>query len=329
MSRAVDLDQGTAFVVTDLHGAWEPYARCRDRFLALHAQGQANWLIFLGDLIHGYGPPETDRSLDIILDILRLRNELGPEAVIVLLGNHEMPHIYGMTLSKGEMTFTPAFEHALGPHRERVIAFFKSLPFVARTSGGVILTHAGASASTAVPESARRLLDWSHDALLSAADELLAQQDVQDLIAHTFRWSPGQYEHMARFYMAADGPDDPRYTDLLRGILISQGFEEFSLLWDLLFTQCEQEIGGGGAAYRQTLQRFLAAFSRPDGPPARVLVTGHITTRGGHAIVAMHQLRLSSWAHARPRESGVYLLFDVAQPIAQAADLEPFLRPVA
>ncbi|GAB4470180.1 MAG: hypothetical protein Kow00124_06090 [Anaerolineae bacterium] len=327
MSRAVDLDQGTAFVVTDLHGAWEPYARCRDRFLALHAQGQADRLIFLGDLIHGYGPPEADRSLDIILDILRLRDELGPDAVIVLLGNHEMPHIYGLTLSKGEMTFTPAFEHALGPHRERVIAFFKSLPFVARTAGGVILAHAGASASTAAPEAAERLLAWSHDALLSAADDLLARQDVQDLIARTFKWSPGQYEHMARYYLGADGPEDPRYTDLLRGLLISEGFEEFGLLWDLLFTQCEQGAGGG-AIYRQVLQRFLAAFSRPEGPPAQVLVTGHIVTRGGHAIVAGQQLRLSSWTHARPNEAGVYLLFDVAQPVWLATDLEPLLHPV-
>ncbi len=40
--RLWSLDTGVAMVVTDLHGDWEAYTRYRDRFLALHATGQAD-----------------------------------------------------------------------------------------------------------------------------------------------------------------------------------------------------------------------------------------------------------------------------------------------
>ena len=50
--RLWSLDAGVAMVVTDLHGDWDSYARYRDRFIELHAAGQADCLIFTGDLIH-------------------------------------------------------------------------------------------------------------------------------------------------------------------------------------------------------------------------------------------------------------------------------------
>jgi hypothetical protein len=36
-ARLWTLDGGVVMVVTDLHGDWEGYARCRDRFVELHA----------------------------------------------------------------------------------------------------------------------------------------------------------------------------------------------------------------------------------------------------------------------------------------------------
>ena len=59
MNRAVDLSRGVAYVVTDLHGEWGAYARYRDHFLYLHEKGAADYLIFLGDMIHGYGPADA------------------------------------------------------------------------------------------------------------------------------------------------------------------------------------------------------------------------------------------------------------------------------
>jgi hypothetical protein len=53
-----------------------------------------------------------------------------------------------------------------------------------------------------------------------------------------------------------------------------------------------------------------------------------MTTRGGHALVTEHHLRLSSWAHATPKNQGEFLLFDVSEPVRRADDLTAFLHPL-
>ncbi len=320
MNRAVDLEEGVAFVVADLHGAWEPYVHYRDKFLSLREQGAADVLVFLGDIIHGYGPPEEDHSLPMLWDIMQLQRDLGPQTVIMLLGNHELPHIYGVTLSKGDLVFTPRFEHALGQHRPYVIDFLKSLPFVIRTSGGVMLTHAGAAPGVATPDIAERLLSFSHDDLLQEVDRLLKRDDVLDLLEAYLKVDLEQYDRLARHYLAVTGPGDPRYYDLLRGFIVSN-LVEWIPLWDFFFTQCE--AGMSLSMYRQTLERFLTVYASPE-VPQRVLVAGHMNARDGREVVADLQLRLASWAHAVPEESGCYLLFDVTQPVETAADLLPF-----
>jgi hypothetical protein len=282
-------------------------------------------LILLGDVIHGYGPPEEDYSLHLLFDIMRLQADLGPGVVMMLLGNHELPHIYGVPLSKGDLTFTPRFEHALGEYRVQVIEFLKTLPFMVRTAGGVLLTHAGAAVSTAAPEAADRLLSFSHDALLREVDRLLERQDIGDLLAAYQRTTEEEYAQMAWEYLAVTGPEDPRYLDLLRGFVVSGLEPEWPLLWDFFFTQCE--AGYGALMYGKILERFLRLYSTAE-MPQRVMVTGHIPVRNGYTIVADRQLRLASYAHAQPRQSGRYLLFDVARPVEKAANLEPFIFPM-
>lgn len=324
MDRVVDLDQGSAFVVTDLHGAWEPYVRYRDHFLALREQGLADSLIFLGDVIHGYGAEEDDHSLPVLWDIMQLQSELGSQTVIMLLGNHELPHIYGVSLSKGDVEFTSRFEHSLGEYRPYVIDFLMSLPFCVRTLGGVMLTHAGAVASVATPQVARWLLTFSHQTLLDEADKLLTREDVVDLIDATLHISLAEYDRMTRHYLAVSGPDDPRYYDLLRGFIIGN-LKEWQNLWDFFFNQCE--AGTSTGFYRKVLDRFLEVYSTPE-MQERVLVTGHMTARDGYAVIADQQLRLASWTHAVPKEAGCYLLFDVSEPISTAADLLPYVYPI-
>ena len=90
--RLWSLEAGTAMVVTDLHGDWDAYRRYRDRFVDLQANGEADCLIFTGDLIHRENPDEPDQSLEMVLDVLALQASYGP-AIIYLCGNHELPHI--------------------------------------------------------------------------------------------------------------------------------------------------------------------------------------------------------------------------------------------
>jgi predicted phosphodiesterase len=96
MKRVIDLEAGTAMIVTDLHGDWDAYRRYRDRFLQLQANGRADYFILTGDLIHHEGAVEEDQSLAMVLDVFALQQELG-DRLIYLLGNHEMPHIYSIT----------------------------------------------------------------------------------------------------------------------------------------------------------------------------------------------------------------------------------------
>src|SRR5574341_1629464 len=323
MGRAVDLTEGRAYVVTDLHGEWEPYARYRDDFLTMYNRGEADYLIFLGDMVHSYGPPEHDASLPMLRDVMSLQSQLGHQTVLMLLGNHELPHIYGVTLSKGEYRFTPRFEHALGSDREEILQFFKSLPFLVRTASGVMLTHAGAAPSTATLEAASYLLDFSHRRLLNEADELLRRQDVHRLLRHHLNMTVQEYEAQARGLLAIRGRDDPRFLHLLRSMIVTSLDPEWSLLWDFFFTQCETLIGA--RSYERVIDRFLETYSAP-GVRHSGLVTGHMPTRGGFEIVARKQFRLASWTHAGPREAGSALLFDVRRPVKTPEDLAPGVR---
>ncbi len=324
MDRFIDLTEGRAFVVTDLHGEWEPYQHYTDRFLELFQQGEADYLIFLGDLIHRYDPNEEDYSIPILLDIMRLQAELGPNHVVMLIGNHELPHIYGVPLSKGDLVFTPRFEHALGSYRESVIGFLKSLPFLIRTAGGVMLAHAGASTKTATPRAAESLLTFSHDALLAEVGELISRDDVNTLLQSTFNMSQEEYLRQSWYYLGVRGRDDPRFLALLGGIIASNMEPEWPMLWDYFFTQCEKAVPGR-MMYERILDGYLNSFSAPE-VPQQVLVTGHIIVKGGYEIVTDRHLRLASWVHARPNEAGSYLLFDVAQPVQSASDLKPYIH---
>ena len=135
--RLWSLEAGVAMVVTDLHGDWDTYQRYRDRFVDLQAANNANCLIFTGDLIHAENQ-HSDRSIKIVLDVLALQNSYGP-AIIYLCGNHELPHIYGLNLAKGDRIYTPDFEKSLteSKQRDEVITLFASLSFYVRTRAGV------------------------------------------------------------------------------------------------------------------------------------------------------------------------------------------------
>ena len=322
--RVVDLESGIAMVVTDLHGDWDAYQRYRDRFLMLRAQNSAHYLILTGDLIHSYGgSAERDRSLDIVLDVLALKAELG-DHLICLLGNHELPHIYTITLQKGGDLFTPRFEAAVGEHRPRVVAFFESLPFYVRTKAGVTVCHAGATAAISTQNGVKRLFNLSHRHILQQAASSITPAERPLLMRALRETSNMTYYEMVRTYFAVDGLDDPRYDDFLIGTIAS-AHPEFELLWSALFTRNEYEYGQHG--YSVLLNNMLQALSA-DFHRQRVLVTGHIDCKGGYKLVTEQQLRLASAKHAEPRQAGLYLLFDMEQPVKTAVELLPRLGSV-
>ncbi len=316
LHRVVNLDTGVAMVVTDLHGNWDDYRCYRDRFLALHAAGQADYLIFTGDLIHSEGPPQTDRSLDILLDLLALRETLG-ERLVYLMGNHELPHLYGITLAKGEHVYTPRFEAVMGEHRPAILSLFDGLPFYVRTPSGVAVCHAGASAGLSAPGASARVFGYSHRRVREAVEALLPA-DQRSAMQERFGQLNGvSYDELARVFLAVSGPDDPRYDDLLIGFL-AQSHPDFDLLWDALFNRNERQYGEADYAIflDALLKELSVGYHRQD-----VLVSGHVPCRGGHALVAGRQLRIASGAHAHPHQAGCYLLLDAARPVLDAEAL--------
>ncbi len=323
--RVVDLEAGTAMIVTDLHGDWDAYRRYRDRFLELYKYGRADYLILDGDLIHYAGPAVLDKSVEMILDILRLQEELG-DRLIYLLGNHEIPHIYSITLSKGEDLFTPQFEKAMGEYRPQITALLDSLPFYVRTPGGVTITHAGASPAISQPNAVERLFNFSHQAVLQRARKQITPETRPYLMREMRQQYGLTYNQMVREWFAVTGLDDPRYDDYLVGSLAVSSDPEMEILWPALFTRNEKEYG----EYNYTLlvNNLLKALSLGY-QQQKVLVTGHIDCRqNGFKLVNRQQLRIASAKHAFPREAGKYLLLDVTRHIETAEELLPHLQSV-
>ncbi len=322
--RAVDLTAGTAMVVTDLHGDWDAYQRYRDRFLSYFHRGTADFFLITGDLIHYYGRPEHDQSLRMVLDLLALRKELG-ERLIYLLGNHEIPHIYGFPLQKGSQLFTPQFEHDLGDNRNDVLSMFHSLPFIVRTQAGVSICHAGASVAVSNIEDWVRLRDFSHIALIDRANSKLTEvkrQAVREAMEVTYQT---EFSEIARRYFSVERADDPRIDHILAGHLVVTSDPEFDFLWQLFFSR--NELESGIEAYEKTVLLFLASISA-DFHHQHLLVSGHIDCAGGYTVVTPRHLRLASAKNAHPRESGCYLLFDTGKTVTSIEDLVSGLESV-
>lgn len=323
--RVLNIESGIAMVVTDLHGDGDAYQRYRDRFLTLQARGQADTLILNGDLIHHSGSEEEDKSLEMVLDVLQFKHVLG-EKLIYLLGNHEMPHIYGFTLQKGDDLFTPRFEWAMGEHRAEIIAFLTSLPFYVRTPGGVAIAHAGASPVIYETDGMERMLNYSHKQVMERARQALTEEIRPSLRQNIDLKYQLPYDELVKICFAVSGPDDPRYDDFLTANHILNNSEEFNLLWFAMFSRNEKEYPE--VTYKIMLRNFLQLLS-VNYKTQRVLVTGHINCRrDGHKLVNEQQLRVASATHALPREAGKYLLFDVTKKVNSAEELLPHLHSV-
>lgn len=332
--RVLEIDSGMAMVVTDLHGAWEVYCRLRDQFLDEHQKGRVDRLILCGDLIHGEGSEDYDASLEMLMDVMSLQAELGSDRVIMLLGNHELPHIYGLSLAKGGIQYTPRFEAALTRldqryralySRKSIVQFLASLPFFVVTRAGVMLTHAGAAVDVASVSLFERLCKIDHYELVATADREMHKYDLESLRRGYTHFTGVSYDDQVKRFLAVTGPEDPRYNDLLRVLFLSGQNTDFDLMWNTLFSQNELD---GNVAYPSTLRNFLQYVSRVVTHEQRVLVAGHIGVKNGYDQVGAQQLRLASYTHAYPRSSGRYLLLDCGAPVKLSSDLFPALQPV-
>lgn len=321
--RLWSIRSGCMMVVTDLHGDWDAYAQTRDLFLSFLVQGDADALIFTGDIIHRDPDEGPDRSIDIVLDILRMRDLYG-DRIICLLGNHEMPHIYTTTLARGKIVYSTPFEIALSETgtREQIVSFFSGLPFYLRTTSGVALAHAGAANVLAHPQSSQALFEWNHLQLLQQAQQILAEKGPEKLRASFAQmYGVNNYPRLVSEQFGMRDPNNPHFDDPLRGFMVTLT-PAYQILWAALFTRCEKEYG---KRYPEILDHALVQISQ-NFTPQHILVTGHIGVPGGVEAInggagGSSQIRIASATHALPRQSGRYLLFDAGTPIQHASDL--------
>lgn len=320
--RLKHLDDGIAMIVTDLHGEGEAYDHIRTTFLDLYKQKKVNYLVLCGDLIH-IRRDVPDESVRMIVDVIDLQAQLGDDVVIMLMGNHEMPHVYSTTLSKGNVEFTAPFEHALKKtgQREKVSRFLRNLPLYVSTNAGVLISHAGATPAVTNQAEAEAVLTFDHEALLHLADDRIKNTHDLEALKHNL-----QYVRRVKHYLGIDDVDDPHFHYFLRGQMLSQNEDEFEFLWDVLFARNEQRWTI--EAYTVIAEHFLNSIGSCINTGLNIVVAGHIGTTGGHALIGERHLRLSSFAHANPNDSGEYLLLDCAKPVQKSSDLGQYLRPV-
>lgn len=326
-SRLWSIESGKVMVVSDLHGDWDAYQRYRERFLTLHQQGQVDYLVFLGDIVHRKYSP--DDSLKIALDILALQEEFG-DKVILLCGNHELPHIYRAAYPEEQRQYVPAFEQAMQEHhaRDTVLHMFEALPFYIRTAAGITLTHAGASHHVMMPKSEIDIFEWEHEDFLEWADEEIEELDESSKEARCLEcaqfYEQESYAALMKHYFAMPDTDSPHYLDALRGYLIVTE-TDIDPLWDALSARCEEHFGI--VSYGMIAAKLLQKVSQ-DYTPQHALVAGHKTVTGGYQLIGTNHFRLASAKNATPREEGLYLIFDAGQPSGSLIDISDGLDSV-
>jgi hypothetical protein len=166
--------------------------------------------------------------------------------------------------------------------------------------------------------SAISLFNWNHQAVLAEARAKLEEGDRDGMRRAYARLGQAEsYDELASKYLAVSGRQDPRYDDLLLGFFVTSNID-FDLLYSALSTACEQEFGL--EAYNTALTHLLQYLSLEYSAQS-ILVSGHMTVQDGYEVVTRNQLRIASGAHARPLQTGRYLLFDTARPIGSMENL--------
>ncbi len=287
-SKIVDLDSGLVMVATDIHGNWDDY----ERVMQVYESSGADYLVFEGDSVHGY-PGYEDRSKDILDDLIVRGANTPDSGIIALIGNHEMVHPYHLMLTKGPLKFTWNLEVEIMEEREKYVDFFTAMPFAARTAGGVLLNHTGASGIIGSGQEGEYgvtfeyLADWPHEGIVQLISKHLGIAE----------------------------PASTLYSDIGKTFMSSKNGQ---FLWEFFMNGNELQYG---ESYFQFVPQFLEFMSTGHETPLNVMVNGHIGVAKGSQAVCPQQLRVSTGHGAESGEEKAYLIFDAAESYADADDL--------
>lgn len=163
-------NEGTLFVATDIHGDMDALEKVIAAFEKKYAKnskiGKKTYLLTLGDDIHcdpdDYEKDEHGIEFDYSYRVLyrfdELRRKYGEDAVINLMGNHELVHIglndfrhVGKNEIEQGMPFKRGIRKAAGKYREgggseeveKYVDRLKKRPLVAIAPNGIVFSHTG------------------------------------------------------------------------------------------------------------------------------------------------------------------------------------------
>ncbi|MBI4640803.1 MAG: hypothetical protein HY731_08920, partial [Candidatus Tectomicrobia bacterium] len=242
---------------------------------------------------------------------------------IILLGNHELPHIYDFPLAKPGITFTTSFERKIKGERAKYIEFFKRFSMAVRTKGGVLINHSGADSLTKSLDDLRQI---DHDGIL-AENRVRFEKfspEMKEAFKGRIESTHGDlYEHLLVGYLAIDPDvDKERYDALMEGMCFKDMNPKGEWFWDMLMNKNESTYG---SLYEKLLERYLTLMSE-DGWPIKVVVTGHIDVSQGYEVLYDKQLRIGSSKGVEQDAKKRYLSFDVSVEYESATQLSQHLR---
>ncbi|MBN2598234.1 metallophosphoesterase family protein [Labilibaculum sp.] len=279
-----DIQFGKLMIVSDLHGNGFDFRQILKVYRKLKSEGKADYLVFLGDLIHAYPGKRKDESLEIIQELIKMGANKKGSGVICLLGNHEFVHIYHIPLQRGHLEFTSWFENRIRKNREEIVRFFMDMPFMLRTKGGVLVNHTGSS-------------------------DRYAQTKGIDL-----NWFK-RYSHEGEFVAHIENINtyDPQISSLF--MKTAKG----DYLWDVLMNGNERQYGEEYLEMVDDLLQF-ASVDR-ENSPMTTLVSGHIGVDYGAETIGSRKLRLCSSAGCLRDLEKKYLLIDAEKRYTNSLEL--------
>nr|WP_320120286.1 metallophosphoesterase [uncultured Marinifilum sp.] len=280
----LDISSGKLMIVSDIHGNGFDFRQVLKTYNSLKENGEADYLIFLGDLIHAYPGKQKDESLEIMQELMHLKANTKGNDVICLLGNHEFVHIYHIPLQKGPLEFTTWFENRIKKVRKEIVSFFIDMPIMIRTHGGVLINHAGAS----------NCYGSKNTVSLNDLKRMNHKPNFKEHIKSIDKYNM----HVGFNFMNT---------------------KEGELLWDILMNGNEKEYGDDYLKYIDDLLK-LSSEDRLE-RPMKTLVCGHIAAYYGAETVGDHQLRICSSAGCLGDLEKKYLLISADKNYANSEEL--------
>ena len=279
-----NIDFGNLMIVSDLHGNGDDFRQVLRVYEKLKKEKKADYLIFLGDLIHAYPGKRKDESLEMIQKLIELDANKEGSDVICVLGNHEFVHIYQIPLQRGNLEFTSWFENRIRKNREDIVRFFMDMPFMLRTNGGVLINHSGGSNRYGTEEEFgfNWIKEYQHN----------GDFDIHLKNIHTYKPQIG-----SDFMKTAEG----------------------DFLWDILMNGNERQYGDEYLKYNDDLLKLMSEDR--ENQPMNTLISGHIGVAYGAEILGDKQVRICTSAGCLGDLEKKFLLINASQKYSDASEL--------